>query len=143
MKSVPALTGQAIKGVSTTTNQNGKEYTIITLDSGLITQVVLRTDTTTNEVSFLSHSQTSVAAEVIASVPRTIPTKLTVDKLQGNMVEDIGTQLSKDASLGLEGMTVVSGSVTKTDFTETYELVVKTSSEAQKTVNVVKDIKTN
>jgi hypothetical protein len=143
VKSVPALTGQAIKGVSTTTNQNGKEYTIITLDSGLITQVVLRTDTTTNEVSFLSHSQTSVAAEVIASVPRTIPTKLTVDKLQGNMVEDIGTQLSKDASLGLEGMTVVSGSVTKTDFTETYELVVKTSSEAQKTVNVVKDIKTN
>lgn len=140
---MPALTGQVVKGVSTTTHQNGKEYTIITLDSGLITQVILRTDTTTNEVSFLSHSQTSIAAEVIASVPRTIPTKLTVDKLQGNVVQDIATQLSKDTSLGLEGLTVVSGSVSKTQFTESYQLVVKTSSDTHKTVNVVKDIKTN
>jgi hypothetical protein len=120
VKSVPALAGQVIKGVSTTTHQNGKEYTILTLDSGLITQVVLRTDTSTNEVSFLSHSQTSIAAEVMAAVPRPRPIKLANDKLQGTVVQEIATQLSKDTNLGLEGLTVVSGSVSKNEFTETY-----------------------
>ncbi len=109
-----------MKGVSTTTHHNGKEYTILTVDSGIITQVVLRTDTTTNEVSFLSHSQTSVAAEVIAVLPHPAPTKLPNDQIQGTVVQEIATQLSKDTSLGLQGLTVVSGSVSKTEFTETY-----------------------
>lgn len=104
---------------------------------------MLRTNPTTNEVSFLSHSQTSAAAEVIASVPKTIPTKLTIDNLQGNAVQDIVTQLSNDTSLGLEGTIIVSGSVSKTDFTEAYQLVMQTSGGTQKAVNVIKDIKTN
>lgn len=62
VKTVPSINNKPIRGVSTTTRQNGKDFTILVVDSGVINQVVLRDEITSRQITVLSHSQTSIAA---------------------------------------------------------------------------------
>jgi hypothetical protein len=47
--------------VETTIKQKGKEYTIITIDNGIVSQVILQSDSATGEVTFISEVQSNVA----------------------------------------------------------------------------------
>jgi hypothetical protein len=99
VKTVPSINNKPIRGVSTTTRQNGKDFTILVVDSGVIIQVVLRTEITTRQITVLSHSQTSIAAQIITSLPRPQPVRLTFDRIQEPSIKEIASLITKEPSL--------------------------------------------
>ena len=59
---MPVIKGKPISGIETTVKSTGTECKIVTIDSGVINQVILLQDKTTGKVIFIAKSETSVAS---------------------------------------------------------------------------------
>lgn len=62
---IPSIKDKPIKGFETVTKGTGKEYKIVTVQDGVINQVVLQFNNQTKQAVLISNSQTSVATEII------------------------------------------------------------------------------
>lgn len=62
---IPSIKDKPIKGFETVTKGTGKEYKIVTVDKGVINQVILQFNNQTKEVVLISSRETSVATQVI------------------------------------------------------------------------------
>lgn len=111
VKIAPVLSSQTIKSVTTTVHQQVKEYTIVTVDNGIVSQFVLTSDIATGEVTVLSQSQTSVATEIVSTLVVQETVKLTIEDIQSSQITEISSVIVKEATL--EHATIVSGSVSQ------------------------------
>lgn len=136
------MANKTIKGVETTAKQAGKQYTIITTDNGIVTQVILYIDSTTGIVTFISHNDSPLANEILAILPKTQEkTKLTLQDMQSGTILDIGSIITKDKTLNLGPSTIISGTVTTNTYVEIYQLVVQTENNTKKQITITKDLK--
>ena len=143
---VPSMKNKTVKGIETTVKSTGTEYKIITVENGIISQVVLQSDSKTSAVTLVSTTETSIASEIITQTKKTEqkPEKLTLETLQQKDINDI-TQVVQQSHPTLfdTSSTVVSGTVQETNYVSSYELTVTTSTKTTSVVRVTKDKKTN
>mgnify|MGYP006933475544 FL=1 len=143
---VPSMKNKTVKGIETTVKSTGTEYKIITVENGIISQVVLQSDNKTSAVTLVSTTETSIASEIITQTKKTEqkPEKLTLETLQQKDINDI-TQVVQQSHPTLfdTSSTVVSGTVQETNYVSSYELTVTTSTKTTSVVRVTKDKKTN
>lgn len=144
---IPAVKGKVIKGIQTTVKTSGTSYQIVYVENGVVYQVNVFSDKTTNVVSLVSSSETQVAERVTAIVEsRTVQQQTTldlqaIDSTEINIIKD--TVISDYPATFNSSSTVVSGSVTDEGFVLTYELTITSIDKLTKTVKITKEKSSN
>lgn len=82
---IPSIKDKPIKGFETVTKGTGKEYKIVTVDNGVINQVVLQFNNQTKEAVLISSSETTVAIEAVQIIQKkeVKSQKIDITTLQG------------------------------------------------------------
>ena len=141
----PVIKGKLVSGVEVTSKTTGTEYKIITIDGGVINQVVLQEDRTTGKVTFIAKSETSVVTEV-AKIVKTIESKpqvLDLPTLEGKPIKEIiSVVVGENGDIFTVNPIVESGSVTETSLVQIYTLKVETKQNTTTTVKITKDKQT-
>ena len=144
---MPVIKGKPISGIETTVMTSGTQYKIVTVDQGVVNQVVLHYNRETEEVTFVDKKETSISTEVLKVVNQNKKqqvVKIDIETLQSSVVKDVTKVFVKENKEIFSTHPVIqSGTVTKTDLVEIYELNVETKEKKTKTVKVTKDIKTS
>lgn len=68
---IPSIKNKPIKGFETISKATGTEYKIVTVDKGVVSQVVLQFNNKTKEAVLISSSESSVANEVAKIIKKT------------------------------------------------------------------------
>lgn len=140
---VSVIKGKAISGIETTVKGSATEYKIVTIDNGIVNQVVLSYNKETEKVTFVSKSETSVANEVMKVVKKTKKvTKLDVKTIQETITKDIAVTVVEQHPDIFQETIVESGTVEETEQVQVYTLKMKTKTKQVKKVKIIKDKKT-
>ena len=95
IKLVPSIKGQQVYEVESVTKSKTVEYTIVTVDKGVVSQVVVQFNPETQDVVLLSNTEEPIATEVLKVIKttQTETTKITVEEFSSTEMTEITSEV--------------------------------------------------
>jgi hypothetical protein len=142
---VPGIKGKIIRGLETIIKTTGTEYKMVIMEHGIVNQVTLFVEKTSNAVSLISTAETSVAERITAITKKTVvETTLDIKTIQSQEITSlVQTLITEDTHNFDSTTTVIEGSLVDVGYFVNYELTVTSSDHITKTVQITREKSTN